>query len=921
MSDNDHTQATDQQSTESESEPHGLSLEAASDLASSSMKPDPFWFRFGDGLLHFLAKIILFVVGLLIDIGFGLFAIVKGVFVFLFKGASALGKTAVKVHRIFHDVDLWGKLTFLVNGLGNLVRKQWLDGFVFLGIQLLFNIFMFVPIKGVMMGYSNLENFFQLNDGAVLTKKYGLEYWTGSADARLAFINGLFTLLVIAAFVVVYVQAIKSMYDNYQIVHAMEFRAARENGIRVLTHQSEYEENLSELSRFKIKRLMRDKYGFDELSARYIAHVDFRHAADREPTFFYQRLYRLRHYFYRHYDVVRKKMLRHLDYFGPLERFLGGKEKPVHNPFGYEKILGNEQAASLRFRHTFDKYNDYFSTGRDQKALANVLNRGQELLDAVLARDALSVQNNVKPFALEGKLSVKLCVSGVVGYFGLPLDLARKATARTLKAIGAAKKTVTDSSQIEAAVLQTLKNEAESEKTANEAFEKASRTDVLRDADGAVYAYRHYGELRPFFDQGVKAFTSMLVQSRGLGEKRANAIYDDFAFAIKASGDQPPLIREMLEKRALRLEEGYAALIHTYPFHGQPTGFKKRIKEFGDEKFAVTVLSLPVMAAVITVIIPLLCSVFVAFTNWDQYHTNNRFVWSLTSFDQVLNLFNGDAGAASYAYTFFHLLQWTIIWAFFATFTNYFCGILLALMINRQSIKLKKVWRTIFVVTIAIPQFISLLAMSLLLSNDGAINTWLLTQGWYTQGMSRFFGWGSLSQSGAWIPSALPFLGGKNAGASDSFIPKLTVILVNMWVGIPYTMLSTSGILMNIPDDLYESSRIDGAGPARQLFAITMPYVFFVTGPALLTQFVGNINNFNVIFFLTNGEPSAINARMVAGAGETDLLITWLYKMTVNSKDYSIGAVIGILVFAVCAFFSLIIYKRLGSVKNEEEFQ
>lgn len=60
---------------------------------------------------------------------------------------------------------------------------------------------------------------------------------------------------------------------------------------------------------------------------------------------------------------------------------------------------------------------------------------------------------------------------------------------------------------------------------------------------------------------------------------------------------------------------------------------------------------------------------------------------------------------------------------------------------------------------------------------------------------------------------------------------------------------------------------------------------------------------------------------MVAPAGETDLLITWLYKLTVDKTDYSIASVIGILVFIVCAFFSLIVYSRLGSVKNEEDFQ
>lgn len=72
---------------------------------------------------------------------------------------------------------------------------------------------------------------------------------------------------------------------------------------------------------------------------------------------------------------------------------------------------------------------------------------------------------------------------------------------------------------------------------------------------------------------------------------------------------------------------------------------------------------------------------------------------------------------------------------------------------------------------------------------------------------------------------------------------------MNLWIGIPYSVLSNTGILMNIPNDLYESARIDGASPVKQFFKITLPYIIFVTAPATITQFIGNINNFNVIYF------------------------------------------------------------------------
>ena len=130
------------------------------------------------------------------------------------------------------------------------------------------------------------------------------------------------------------------------------------------------------------------------------------------------------------------------------------------------------------------------------------------------------------------------------------------------------------------------------------------------------------------------------------------------------------------------------------------------------------------------------------------------------------------------------------------------------------------------------------------------------------------------------------------------------------------------GNLMNIPEDLYESSRIDGANSWTQFWKITMPYVLFVTGPNLLTSFIGNINNFNVIYFLTGGNPNSQMA-LTSPAGYTDLLITWIYKMTVTAttKQYYLASALGCVIFLICAFFSLLMYGKLGSTKNEEEFQ
>lgn len=190
-----------------------------------------------------------------------------------------------------------------------------------------------------------------------------------------------------------------------------------------------------------------------------------------------------------------------------------------------------------------------------------------------------------------------------------------------------------------------------------------------------------------------------------------------------------------------------------------------------------------------------------------------------------------------------------------------------------------------FVLTAAIPQFITLLVMRLLLDDkSGAINQALGTQ--------------------------FPFL---------TDWARVTIIVVNIWIGVPYTMLISSGLLMNIPDDLYESARIDGANAVQQFTKITFPYIFFVLTPYLITSFVGNINNFNVIFFLTRGGPEKPEI-YANGAGETDLLVTWLYKLTKDQNDFRLAAVIGILVFVICAVGSLITFNMSKASKNEEEF-
>ena len=316
--------------------------------------------------------------------------------------------------------------------------------------------------------------------------------------------------------------------------------------------------------------------------------------------------------------------------------------------------------------------------------------------------------------------------------------------------------------------------------------------------------------------------------------------------------------------------------------------FKEELKSLLDERFHVTLMAIPFIGVMIFTVLPLAYMILIAFTNYDRDHQppGALFDWvGLANFKDML------FSSSSFSHTFFPVLGWTITWAVIATASCYLGGIILALMINKNGIRLKKMWRTIFVLTMAIPQFISLLVMRVMLNDYGPINAVLQNLG-LTQNLIQFL--------------------------ENPTYARITVLAVNLWIGIPYTMLITSGILMNIPKELYEAAEIDGASPVKAFIKITMPYILFVTSPYLITQFIGNINNFNVIFFLTKGEPLATDYYF---AGKTDLLVTWLYKLTVNYKDYSRASVIGIAVFVISVIFSLIAFNFTSSAKNEEDFQ
>ena len=314
--------------------------------------------------------------------------------------------------------------------------------------------------------------------------------------------------------------------------------------------------------------------------------------------------------------------------------------------------------------------------------------------------------------------------------------------------------------------------------------------------------------------------------------------------------------------------------------------FVQDVKDLFDENIHKTLMILPVACLCVFTIIPLVYMMCMAFTNYSKTG-DHLILFDWVGFDNFISLFNPNSSIGK---QFGSVLGWTIIWAIFATFLNFFMGTIVAIIINRPTTRAKGLWRGLLSLTIAVPQFVSLMVINSMLQPDGIINRMLMDAGM--------------------ISEKLPFL-------TNATWARVSVIIVNLWVGIPYTIMQVTGILKNIPAEQYEAATIDGANVTQQFIHITLPYMMFVMTPYLITQFTGNINNFNVIYLTTRGNP--IDVGQTAGA--TDLLVTWLYKLSVDKQEYNMAAVIGIFTFIVLSIVSLVTYRSTGSYKDEEGFK
>jgi arabinogalactan oligomer/maltooligosaccharide transport system permease protein len=276
-----------------------------------------------------------------------------------------------------------------------------------------------------------------------------------------------------------------------------------------------------------------------------------------------------------------------------------------------------------------------------------------------------------------------------------------------------------------------------------------------------------------------------------------------------------------------------------------------------------------------------LFSFALAFTNYDLYHSPPANLADWVGLETFAEIFTVDIWRS----TFFDVLAWTVIWTLVASSLQVSLGVFLAIVVNQKEVRFKKFFRTILVLPWAVPGFVTILIFAGLFNDSfGAINNDILA----------FFGM-----------DPIPWM-------TDEKWARIALILMQGWLGFPYIFIVTTGVLQSIPEDLYEAATIDGASIFAKFKNITLPMILIAMAPIIITQFTFNFNNFNIIYLFNGGGPAVAGST----AGGTDILVSWIYKLTMQSSQYSLAAALTILLSVFVIGIALWQFRRTNSFKE-----
>lgn len=318
----------------------------------------------------------------------------------------------------------------------------------------------------------------------------------------------------------------------------------------------------------------------------------------------------------------------------------------------------------------------------------------------------------------------------------------------------------------------------------------------------------------------------------------------------------------------------------------KPLGFKKTLKRIRENSYALLFLSPGKIFLLIVTVLPLVFTILLAFTNYDLYHSPPGKIIDWVGLKNFFKIWT----FASWRRTFISVFSWTVVWTLISTFSTFGLGLFTALILNQKDLKGAKIWRTILILPWAVPAVVSILMFSGLFNTHfGPINA---------------------------------FLGGLNIEPirwlDDPICAKVAVLLLNLWLGFPFQMALCTGILQSIPRNLYEAAEVDGASPFVKFRKITLPLVLYSTAPLLIMSLSFNFNNFNVLYLFNEGEPVILGLK---DAGGTDILISWVFKLTLDKLKYNYAAVLSLIIFLIVAAFSIYNFRRTRAFREEEMLQ
>ncbi len=321
-------------------------------------------------------------------------------------------------------------------------------------------------------------------------------------------------------------------------------------------------------------------------------------------------------------------------------------------------------------------------------------------------------------------------------------------------------------------------------------------------------------------------------------------------------------------------------------------------KDVYERSYEYIILSPAMFVLAFISIMPIVFGFMIAFTDiaGNESMLDN---FDYVGFRNFIAIFDFSSGLGeSFGQAFWRVLGWTVVWAILSTATVFFGGFFQALILNSEKVVFRKFWRTLFILPWAIPALLSQMVFSVMFKELGFVNQFLKDLGVY----DLLFDLGMLGVNYESLSGirTLFYLGLDNiqwfTNPFNTTFVRGSIIMINIWLGFPYFMALMTGVMTAIDKTLYEAADIDGASGWQKIRLITMPLVLYSTAPILIMTFSGNFNNFGVIYFITGGGPND-GKPSLGFAGDTDILISWMYKLTVDYSIYNMASVFSVLIF------------------------